>query len=156
MIRHAFLSDWKLHYVRADEPFSLLDLVQLGERLVESSGPEADLDLPGLFDLRSVELNNDSTPEIKRAIRLRKSMQSQGASSACAYVVGSKGSFGIMRMFAIYAELEGLRNEELTLVTEDIDEAVDWLATHLDTADRDAEALRARLSQLSGPVRSTL
>ncbi|XDA98140.1 hypothetical protein AB1M95_18925 [Sulfitobacter sp. LCG007] len=149
MIHYRFFTQWNLHYVRAEEQCSLLDMVEYGMGLAASSGPQSNLDLPAIFDLRGVELNNDSTDDIKRAIRLRKSFGENTGNNPCAYVVGSPGSFGIMRMYGIYAEIEGLRREELTLITEDIEEASDWIISQLGISPGEAQAARRELSMLS-------
>lgn len=145
MINYAFLKDWNLHCVRAQETCSLLGLVQYGMKLGQSSGPEADLDLPAIFDLRDIDLATDTSQDIKRAIRLRKSLKANTGNNPCAYVVGSMGSFGIMRMYSIYADLEGLRSENFTLITMDMTEAIDWIIGHLDVSEADAELVRKAL-----------
>ncbi|MDW4498847.1 hypothetical protein R5H30_12700 [Sulfitobacter sp. D35] len=145
MIDYRFFPEWNLHHVRAEDRCTLLALVEYGMELGQSSGPEANLDLPALFDLRAIELGDDSSHDIKKAIRLRKSLKENTGNNPCAYVVGSVGSFGIMRMYGIYAELEGLRREEMTLITEDIDEAIDWIVGYLDISDTEARAVRVAL-----------
>jgi hypothetical protein len=145
MIHYKFFPRWNLHHVRAEESCTMLALVEYGMEIAKSAGPEANLDLPGLFDLRAIELNNDTSEDIKKAIRLRKTLRAETGNNPCAYVVGSSGSFGIMRMYGIYAELEGLRKEEMTLVTTDLQEAIDWVVGHLDVSTSEKQAARHAL-----------
>lgn len=145
MINYRFFEKWRLHHVRAEAECSLLALVEYGMELGRSAGPQADLDLPAVFDLRATELDTDSTQDIKKAIALRKSLKAGTGNNPCAYVVGSRWSFGIMRMYGIYAELEGLRREEMTLITEDMDEAATWIIGHLDLSPEDQAEVRKTL-----------
>lgn len=154
MISHEFFPEWDLHYVKAEESCSLLGLVEYGIELAHSTKPGANLDLPAIFDLRAIELSDDTTHSIKRAIQLRKSVKKGTGGNPCAYIVGSLGSFGIMRMYGIYAELENLRREEMTLITRDMDEAIVWILGHLTLSEaekRCAEAVLRHRSESIGP-----
>lgn len=132
MIHYRFYTDWNLHHLGTTGQSSLLQIVEYGMALGERNAPGSNLDLPALFDLRRTELNSDTSADIKKAIRLRKTLRENTGNNPCAYVVGDLGSYGMMRMYGIYAELEGLRKEDLTLVTEDLDEAIEWLIGYLD------------------------
>ena len=147
MINYHFYSEWKLHHVRAEETCSLLGLVEYGVELSKSAGPQADLDQPALFDLRGIDLTTDTTASIKKAIRLRKSIKAKTGGNPCAYVMGSRGSFGMMRMYGIYAELEGLRKEEMTLVTLCMNEAVEWLIARSELSEQAVAAMRDALAE---------
>jgi hypothetical protein len=94
MIHYRFFPEWNLHHVRAEESCSLVGLVEYGVELSKSDGPESNLDLPALFDLRAVELVSDTSESIKKAIRLRKSIKERTGGFPCAYVMGSRGRSG--------------------------------------------------------------
>jgi hypothetical protein len=53
----------------------------------------------------------------------------------------------MMRMYGIYADLEGLRKEELTLVTLCMEEAIDWLIARSEVSGADAAAMRRTLTE---------
>ena len=145
MIHHRFDTLWNFHHVRVVGACSLRELVEYGMHLRDRPGPQGNLDLPALFDLREIELPNDTTDDIKAAIRLRKSLKPETGQNPCAYVMRSPGSFGIMRMYGTYAEIAGLRTQTLTLVTLDLDEAIEWLIGHMDLRGADADQVRALL-----------
>ncbi len=145
MISYTFYPELSLHYLRAEQSASLLGIVEYGMDLGQSAGPEANLDLPAFFDLRAIDLSVDTTLSIKKAIRLRKSLKPETGGNPCAYVMGDLGSFGMMRMYGIYADLEGLRDESLTLVTVDYDEAVEWLVEKAGVDAHTGAAMRRQL-----------
>jgi len=152
MIHHEFFPQWGLHFVKAEKKCSLLGLVEYGVELARAPDKKLDLDLPAVFDLRAVELSNDTTESIKRAINLRKSLKKVTGGNPCAYIVGSLGSFGIMRMYGIYAELENLRKEEMTLVTHDVDEAIAWILGHLALSKAEKRHVETSLMERCAPI----
>lgn len=153
MIHHKFFEEWGFHYVLAEDPFSLEGLTRFGQKLARSAGPEANIDLPSLFDLRAVDLMQDTDDGLRRVVHMRRANRNMPGQNPCAYVVGSLGSFGIMRMYGIFADLEGLRDEALTLVTMDMEEALDWIIGFLDVSAADAMAIRRLVSDLSALTR---
>lgn len=147
MIHHAFFSDWNLHFIQAEGRCSLLEIVENGLRIAQSDGPEANLDLPGFFDLRAADLVHESADDLRKAVQLRKSLKEKTGNNPCAYVVGSSGSFGNLRMYGIFAELHGLRNEQKTIVTMNGGEAIDWLIEHMGLSGSDAATVRRLLRE---------
>ena len=110
-----------------------------------------DLSRPLLLDLRMVNLLRFDTSEIKHLIRQRISLGPNLTNNPCAYVAGDDGSFGMLRMLATYAEVFNLREDGRAIVTEDMEEAVQWLFQWLDSPQSDyASLLRIVRKRLAG------
>lgn len=145
-MEHKFFGEWGLHFVRSNGRCSLLKIVEFGVELAKSEGPESNLDLPGFFDLRTADLVQESADDLRKAVQLRKSLKKEeSGNNPCAYLVGSSGSFGNVRMYGIFAELHGLRNEQNTIVTMDAAEAINWLVDKMTLPATDADTVRGLL-----------
>jgi hypothetical protein len=70
--------------------------------------------------------------EFRRLIERRKAFGEENNHNFTAYIVGDTGSFGMVRMNNIYAEIAGLRDEDKTIVTMDVIEAINWLIPRLE------------------------
>ncbi|MEP2095097.1 MAG: hypothetical protein ABJP94_05760 [Paracoccaceae bacterium] len=69
--------------------------------------------------------------DLRRLIEKRKAFGEEHNNNLSVYIVADMGSFGMVRMNNIYAEIAGLRDEENTLVTMEVLEVVDWLTARL-------------------------
>ena len=122
-----FFEDPGLLKVSCAEPFSLIDLM---EQLLamRKKMPGSSIDVPTFFDLRDVSLLKLETHEFRSFIRARKRIKTSLSINPIVFLVGDMGSYGMMRMYSVYAEIDDLRAEEMCLVTDDSTEAVKWLA----------------------------
>ncbi|MEP1932548.1 MAG: hypothetical protein ABJJ37_14840, partial [Roseibium sp.] len=120
-----------LHIVRASEPFELDQLYQLGLAAIERGGTSAEFWRPTFFDYRNVNLTKFEANDLRRLIEKRKAFGEEHNNNLSVYIVADMGSFGMVRMNNIYAEIAGLRDEENTLVTMEVLEVVDWLTARL-------------------------
>ncbi len=132
MVEYEYWDAGDLHFVRATEPFRLEQLYQLGLDAIERGGKSAEFWRPTLFDFRNVNLLQFETQDFRRLIKKRKAFGEENNHNFAAYIVGDTGSFGMARMNNIYGEIAGLRDEDRTIVTMDVIEAVDWLIPRLE------------------------
>jgi len=96
------------------------------------------LDTPAILDFRAVRLTDLRSEEIHRYVGRRRKLTSQPSFGPVAFLCGDAGSFGMLRMYSILAELNGLRRESATLISTDAEEAFGWIAARagLDNAER--------------------
>lgn len=146
MVVYEYWDVGNLHFVRATEPFKLDQLYQLGLDAIEQGGKAAEFWRPTLFDFRKVNLLQFESQDFRLLIEKRKAFGEKHNNNLAAYIVGDTGSFGMARMNNIYAEIAGLRDEDQTLVTMDVIEAVHWFIPRL----KINQAQAAELVQLIG------
>lgn len=132
MVEFEFWDTGGLRLIRATEPFELDQLYQFGLVCMERGDKSAEFWRPTLFDFRNVNLLQFEADEFRQLIAKRKAFGEEFNNNLAAYIVGDMGSFGMARMNNIYAEIAGLRDEDRTIVTMDVIEAVDWLIPRLE------------------------
>ena len=146
MIIHRFIAESDAHYLRAVDPFSMDQIYEYSLRMMQSGDASSDISLPVFWDFRWVNLLHCKVEELRRHIGRRDRLGKAYRNNPTAIVVGDQGSFGMMRMYGILADLEGLRDESRTLVTLDFRAAIDWLVATTEKPypedDRFREALR--------------
>lgn len=120
-----------MNLVRATEPFKFDDLFQLALKNMGSGDKHPDLGAPLLVDLRAVNLIKLDAEDVRALVRKRMSFGTDYSNNPSVFVGGDDGSFGMLRMYAAYAEVAGLRAQENMLVTLDMQEAVDWILPRL-------------------------
>lgn len=96
-----------------------------------------DPSMPAVIDLRQVNICGWSSSVVKAFAR-RRAEHDDYVPDILAAVCGDDCSFGVMRMFGMYADAEGLRDEARFYVSMDAFAAVDWLLqrSSLNTATR--------------------
>lgn len=143
MLDHSYLEKFGCHLLVARAPFELKELLALGARVDDPD----QLRMPKFFDFRDVNLKDATAFELRKLIRARLELSNASEQAPSAFLVGDDVSFGMMRMYNTYAELEGLREEYLSCVTEDVDEAVTWFCDQWEMDDpvRLGTVLRQRL-----------
>jgi hypothetical protein len=124
-IKH--FADWGLVVVAYDEPFSVSDLLRVAEVLgVPGLGKDRHRAL--LIDLRRVAVTGVSGSDSRKFIERRK-MRTPGAlAEPAAFLIRGDQDYGNIRMHNLWSEALGLRKEEDTLITTDLDAALSWLA----------------------------
>ncbi len=142
-------------YARCERPFSMQDVGTLSRRLVQGDVPGAGLDTPAILDARAVGFGDVETDDIRAYMRQRRAMSSRKSFSPLAMVAGDRGSFGMMRMMGIIAENSGIRDEDRTIVTFEIEEAANWLAAQLPAAASCAAALLRSIHTLDAEARGS-
>ena len=136
-----FLEGFSINWVRAREPFQLCDLFELARSRTNADDTHPDLANPLLLDLREVELIRSSSSEIRTLVEQRKSFGGEYSDNPVAYLTADSGSYGMLRMFSTYAEIEGLRSAENALVSLNVNEAVRWLVARSERPDGDVAGL---------------
>jgi len=126
MIRRKEYECAGLRVLKAWPPFAFEEILSDSKNVIEKGGVDA-LKIPTIFDLRLVDLLPLTSEDVRTFITRRRNLHAAPLSAGAAFVVGDLGSLGMMRMYAIYSELSGLRDEANTLVTMDMEEAFDWL-----------------------------
>ncbi|WP_172332554.1 hypothetical protein [Mangrovicoccus sp. HB161399] len=118
-------------YARCLPPFAMNDIADLSRRLASGGMAGASLESPAIFDARAVSFADVETDDIRAYIKQRRLMAGRKSIGPLAMVAGDQGSFGMLRMMGIVAEIAGIRDEDRTIVTLDMDEAAGWVAARL-------------------------
>lgn len=147
MVHHEFYPDFGINYVRAIEPFSLGELFELLTQANKNPQLIEVLGKPTLLDLRFIDLARVEAPDIRRHLMKKTSLDPRLTQILCAYLVKGVAGQATLRMANMFAELSGLSPEEHTIVTEDIWQALQWLADKTGKSEADVEDMVARLSQ---------
>lgn len=113
--------------VSYDEPFSVADLMEVAETL-GSPGSGKDRHCALLIDLRKVAVAGISGEDSRKFIALRKMRMPSTPAEPAAFLIRSGHDFGNIRMHNLWSEAMGLRKEEDTLITVDLEQALLWLA----------------------------
>jgi hypothetical protein len=119
--------DFGLVVVTYDEPFSVADLMEVAETL-GSPGSGRDRHRALLIDLRKVAVARISGDDSRKFIALRKMRMTGTPAESAAFLIRSGHDFGNIRMHNLWSEAMGLRKEEDTLITVDLEQAVSWLS----------------------------
>jgi len=143
LIYDRYFDDLGLQYIFGCEPYSLDDLHAILARKARAGGPQGDLGQVMFMDLSRVDLLKQSEAAFRRFIIRRRALNEKMTQNPICFLVGDIGSFGMMRMYGILAEVSDLRDEDLMLATLDMTEAAHWTAARLGL--EDAGALQARL-----------
>ena len=144
MHHYQYLKVFDLHYYCGQDPFSLADLLTHIKERKNNGGVEGNIGTATFFDLRDVDLLSLADDDVRRFASDRRALGDDTVQNPFATVVGDLGSFGKMRLYGIYADVNGLREESMCFTSLDVNEAVDWMSLHLPEPDRQAlgEALR--------------
>lgn len=119
---------WGLLFIKYSEPFSATDLMEAAAAVgVPGRGPGQHRAL--LVDLRKVDISDISGSDSRRFIAARKMRMAGAEAEPVAFVIRSSTDFAYIRMHNLWAEALGLRGEELTLITPQMDQALNWLET---------------------------
>lgn len=149
MVHHEFYPDFGINYVCALEPFALGELFSLLLKANENPQIAEVLSQPTLLDLRFVDLGRLEAPDIRRHLMKKTSLDPKLTRIPCAYLVKGIAGQAALRMANIFAELSGLSPEDHTIVTEDIRQALHWLADLTGKSEGDVENMVVRLSHES-------
>jgi hypothetical protein len=136
-------------YLRAEEPFTVDDVVAFTTAVANGAHPGVTLDMPAVLDFRRVDLIRIPTADISRYVMRRRALTDPPSAGYMAIVCGDIGSFGMLRMFGVLAELSGLRSEKLLCVTLDMAEAVGFICDRTGRADAERERLFARMEAIA-------
>ena len=124
-VRH--FMDFGLTVVAYLEPFSAFDLMAA----VPAVGAPGDGDGQHralLIDLRKVSLSGVSAAETRRFVAARKALLAGARAEPAAFLIRSGEDFAYIRMHNLWSEAMGVRDERLTVITEDVGHALSWLA----------------------------
>ncbi|WP_037227475.1 hypothetical protein [Roseobacter sp. GAI101] len=119
-----------VNYRRFSAPFSLDELYRLN--LTDASRPEKNAGFyqPLIEDYTDVNLITlESSDIIGHLTRIRNAagIPRSIMNNYVTCVAGDLGSYGMLRMYGVYAEIYGVREEEKFYVAESLLEATTWL-----------------------------
>lgn len=116
-----------INYRRIFEPFTLQMYTSNIGALLNCDEVPDELSLPAIEDFSQIDLLKLESDELKKFIQWRLGQPKFWRPDTVVAIVKDDGSFGMMRMFGIYAELSGFRSEEDFYITTDIADGVEWL-----------------------------
>lgn len=143
MVDYDYWYEGGLHRIKASPPFHFKELYTLGARALMRGGKPAEFWRPTLFDFRKVQIKELDTTELLEILAKRSSFGEKHKNNPSAYLVRDLNTHAMMRMAAAYADAHGLRDENQTIVTNDADEATQWLASEMALQAEQTERLRA-------------
>jgi hypothetical protein len=132
-----------------NEPFRMADLLTEAQRDIDLKHMRERFLKPMLVDLRAVDLLDTEAQEIRNLIWDRRQFARDLVGPPAAFVARNDGSYGMLRVYAAYAEFSGLRRQEDFFPTTDIRAAVEWLYPRLGSP---AAAQEALLDCVDGPA----
>jgi hypothetical protein len=116
-----------INYRRILEPFDLeMYTSNIGLLLSNDEVPD-ELFLPAIEDFSQIDLLKIESHELKRFIQWRLGQSKFWRPEIVVIIVKDNGSFGMMRMFGMYAELSGFRSEENFYIATELADGVEWL-----------------------------
>ena len=124
-IRH-FL-EWGLSVVTYDDPFSASDLMEVAG-VLGIPGNDEGQHKALLIDLRKVAVTGVSGDDSRNFVAARKVRMPDTPAEPAVFLIRGAEDYGHIRMHNIWSEALGFRNEEHTLITVDVEQAVSWLA----------------------------
>ena len=130
----------------AAAPFAIDEALATQYAIVRGEVPGLWLDTPSILDFTGVTVSDLTAPELLRFVRVRRKLLAEPATGPLAFVCGSSALFGMLRMFAILAEIGGLWQEAMVLVTMDPVHAFGWIT---ERAGLDAEQTVAAAAELA-------
>lgn len=75
-----------------------------------------------------VSLSRVSASETRRFVAARKALLADARAEPAAFLIRSEEDFAYIRMHNLWSEAMGVRDERLTIITEDVGQALSWLA----------------------------
>lgn len=139
------ICDGRIALLSAVKPFSMIDVnVRLGS-IAAGNEPGLSVDMPMLTDARGVSLARLPTEQFMEYFRRRSREGIPHTGNLLACVCGDTGSFGMLRMFGILAELEGIRPEKRYFVSQDLSEVSAWMAEQVGMEDGAADRIAAEV-----------
>lgn len=137
-------------YARARHVFDMGDVQSLALDLAAGKLPGLTLGSSGIMDVRAASLSGVQSDGIKAYLRRRRELGPTGQEAGfLAMVAGDVSSFGELRMFGALSDIDDIRPEDRTLVSQDLDEAARWLAAQMSPEGPSAEALTHALAATS-------
>lgn len=112
------------------EPFSLDDLFNLNRSDVALNGSQADLNGPLMEDFSKIDLGQLAAEEIQHYVKKNKRSEvltRRFSNNSVACVARDIRSFARLRLYGVYAEIAGVRDEDNLFVTDDYQQGINWL-----------------------------
>lgn len=132
MLLSSSCEECRILVTRALEPFKFDSLVDSAKEQARNGSLDEAFGQPILMDFRSVRLVDCSSDDFRRDVRRRVELAKEFSDVPCALVAGSDADFGMLRMYATYAEIGGAHSTDSIFVTCSIDEAIAWLQSKLE------------------------
>lgn len=134
-------------------PFSMVEASAALARIKAGEIEGAGMSYPMLVDVRTVRLARLPTAEFVAFFRQRARDNIARTGNLMVCLCDDSGTFGMLRMFGIMADLDGVRPEDNYYVTESLDDAAGWVTARAGFEAslraeivRETDAFRARLT----------
>lgn len=150
MVEHHYLEEAGFLYVRCTEPFATRQIVDAYARLMADASASVYIGMPVFMDFRDVQLTRLATSDIRDLARQRAGLANDRSARPSVSVASDLGSLGMLRMFAIHADLQGVREETNTFVTLDLRQGVEWMLDRCEATATGPDAVIARIEALNG------
>lgn len=114
-------------YCLCTPPFFMGDVLDVTHALAAGTQPGMTLASPVIVDARLVRLTDLMHQDLGWYLKRRQRVKPPGGAGPLAMVSGDVGSYGMLRMFAVLADIAGIRCEAQSLVTESMPGALSWM-----------------------------
>lgn len=144
MFKPHSVEDGQAIVICAANPFGMVEASAVLAQSAAGKLPGITPASPCLIDVRTVRMARIPTMDFVTFFRERARRGIPSTHNPLACVCDVSGTFGMLRMFGILAELEGVRTEDRFFVSEDLDEAAAWLEDRADLRPGAAARLAAK------------
>ena len=129
-------------------PLEAADIVENTEKVLKGEFAPVSLDMLQFIDMTRVELTNFERRDVERLVNHRRMLNGAPPAGPTAVVVRNEASYGMARMFAIYAEVMDMRSETQFFVSLDREEAAEWLFAQSGETDLSPRQILAEVDRL--------
>ena len=148
------LGDTGILFGHATPPFSVAELIEQVKEVRRGDRPSISFGMPMIADLRLVRLTELSADSLRELVSIRRGPATEADASFQAFIVGDRGSFGMVRVYIAHSNLRGLRPEGYQFVSTSPVEVAAWMADRLAPDGPDAgtiaRAIEAHLAARGG------
>ena len=116
---------------RSVAPFTLSDIIETYQRIADGTLPGATMSSPTIHDGRAAILEKPAPGEFGLFVMRRKLLQRGHKAGPLAILAPGLANFGRSRLYGILSHVGKIRDEDMTYVTEELGEALDWMEKQL-------------------------
>ena len=143
------LKSAKVIHILVTGPYSNRDMLDPWKRILNGEEPDMDVGLPAIIDGGNLRFVKAGTSDAARVAMERRSYEDVPKEGLVAVVVPNLAMLMLHRLFVIYSQLNGLKDEREFYGTVNRDKAVDWLARKMKLDPETTRALRQEVHDLA-------
>jgi len=136
----------------AGSPFDVDQAMATQYDIIAGKYPGLRLDTPSILDFTEVRVSDLSATELIRFVRQRRALVERPTTGPLSFVCSGKALFGMLRMFAMLAEVGGLWPEKSVFVTTEPARAMAWIAEKANLAPEEVHLVVEALREAPGWV----